>query len=631
MNALFSSNQSTRYREQVSQHIAWGHWFLLGNILLGMSIAIRYILATPFPDTGMGQLYLLVSWIGHFGYIGFILFLLTIFPLSFLVTNHRILRGAAILIAAVLQILLLIDTQVYQLLKFHLNPYVWNLLVENSQSKSSLNWNFLFIAIQLIIALEIVFSSLAWKRQFRRARPWQGRTLTILFVCCFLATHLIHIWADANLYLPITAQKSNFPLSYPMTARSFLARHGWLDKQTFDAQRANAANQLHRRLVYPLAPLQVSPSDNHPNLLLITLHGLRADMVNNVVMPNLSRLAGQSQRFTQQLSADNERETSLFSLFYGLPASYMDDMLADHRSPLLLDELQRQDYQIKIFSSQNLKQPLYRNGIFGGVRQFRSHKSDGDEQASIQHLLSWLPEHANGPRPWFAYLQLDTPGNLWTPSGLQGPFQPELTQLDPFNLPDNSKRNLVVNRYKNSAFLTDQMLGQLFDRLDDLKLTERTVIVITADHGFALSDRGQGQWGAGDNYDEAQLAVPLIISWPGKAASEYQPLSSHVDLAPTLLQELLGVTSSSSDFSTGTSLYQGQPHSWVLAGNNQQFVIITPEEITQFDRQGHFEVRDKKHYQLLDDSRPDMPMLLKVMRDLSRFRSGPESDASNRR
>ena len=49
----------------------------------------------------------------------------------------------------------------------------------------------------------------------------------------FIATHLIYAWADAYLYRPITMQRSNFPLSYPMTARSFLEKHGFLDGEEY--------------------------------------------------------------------------------------------------------------------------------------------------------------------------------------------------------------------------------------------------------------------------------------------------------------------------------------------------------------------------------------------------------------
>ncbi len=139
MNELFTKTPNPQYGENVSRLISWGHWFLCFNILLAMLIALRFILAMPWPTTGLGQFYLLVSWIGHFAFIGFIFFLLTIFPLSFVCTHQRLLRSLSILIAASVQTLLLIDTQVYQLLKFHLNPFVWSLLFEPFQSKSNLN------------------------------------------------------------------------------------------------------------------------------------------------------------------------------------------------------------------------------------------------------------------------------------------------------------------------------------------------------------------------------------------------------------------------------------------------------------------------------------------------------------
>ena len=59
----------------------------------------------------------------------------------------------------------------------------------------------------------------------------------------FIATHLIYAWADAYLYRPITMQRSNFPLSYPMTARSFfLEKHGFLDGK-------NIRKNWHKKVV----------------------------------------------------------------------------------------------------------------------------------------------------------------------------------------------------------------------------------------------------------------------------------------------------------------------------------------------------------------------------------------------
>lgn len=92
------------------------------------------------------------------------------------------------------------------------------------------------------------------------------------------------------------------------------------------------------------------------------------------------------------------------------------------------------------------------------------------------------------------------------------------------------------------------------------------------------------------------------------------------DLVPTLLPELFGVNSPVDDYSAGRSLLQQQPRKWLLSGNSRHFVIVGDKEITLFDRQGNFEVRDASTYDVIDDGRPDMPALLKVMRDLGRFK-----------
>lgn len=57
------------------------------------------------------------------------------------------------------------------------------------------------------------------------------RPLAAFLFIAFIASHVVYIWADANFYRPITMQRANLPLSYPMTARRFLEKHGLLDAQ----------------------------------------------------------------------------------------------------------------------------------------------------------------------------------------------------------------------------------------------------------------------------------------------------------------------------------------------------------------------------------------------------------------
>lgn len=57
------------YGERVSRLVGWGHWFAFFNIVASMLIGTRYIVQSPWPETLLGQFYLAVSWVGHFGFL----------------------------------------------------------------------------------------------------------------------------------------------------------------------------------------------------------------------------------------------------------------------------------------------------------------------------------------------------------------------------------------------------------------------------------------------------------------------------------------------------------------------------------------------------------------------------------
>ena len=167
-----------------------------------------------------------------------------------------------------------------------------------------------------------------------------------------------------------------------MTARTFLAKHGWLDLDAFKQKEKRLSEQNYKHILYPLSPIHVQPIENKKNILLIVFKGLRRDIVNDITMPNLSRFSSQHQRFTHHIAGDNNTENSLFSLFYGLPGQYAKDMLHERRSPLLIDELQRQDYVISAFMSDKLSSTYFKDGIF-------FIKGVGGQQHDLEFVLQF--------------------------------------------------------------------------------------------------------------------------------------------------------------------------------------------------------------------------------------------------
>jgi arylsulfatase len=93
--------------------------------------------------------------------------------------------------------------------------------------------------------------------------------------------------------------------------------------------------------------------------------------------------------------------------------------------------------------------------------------------------------------------------------------------------------------YLNSIRSVDVQMQTLLGELDALGLADRTVIVFTADHGEMAG--AHGLRGKGPFAYEESLHIPFVVVHPDvKGGQTCQALSSHIDVAPTLLS-LAGV------------------------------------------------------------------------------------------
>jgi arylsulfatase A-like enzyme len=102
-----------------------------------------------------------------------------------------------------------------------------------------------------------------------------------------------------------------------------------------------------------------------------------------------------------------------------------------------------------------------------------------------------------------------------------------------------AERRLVRALYDAEVEWVDRRVGWLLDALDRRGLRERTLVVVTSDHGEAFGEHGLYLHGKG-LYDEL-LRVPLLVAGPGVPAGlRVGAPVSLTDLAPTLA-ELLGV------------------------------------------------------------------------------------------
>jgi arylsulfatase A-like enzyme len=93
----------------------------------------------------------------------------------------------------------------------------------------------------------------------------------------------------------------------------------------------------------------------------------------------------------------------------------------------------------------------------------------------------------------------------------------------------------VVALYDGEIAYTDHYLGRLFDELKKLDLWDKTMIVVTSDHGDEFFEHGNK--GHRNTLYAELLNVPLIVKLPGARWSgrRDERLVGIVDIAPTVL------------------------------------------------------------------------------------------------
>lgn len=592
-------NSGNTYGERVSRLVSWGHWFTFFNIVAAMLIGTRYITESPWPETLLGQTYLAVSWLGHFGFLVFALYLLILFPLAFIIPSRKLYRFVAICFASIGLTLLLLDTQAYQQVDLHLNPVVWELLLEKDQSNIATELQQLFIVLPVIFLLQLAQSEWVWRKQRRLSHKRAGRTITTLFFICFVASHLIYIWADITFYKPITAQRANFPLSYPMTARTFMQKHGLIDTEEYNKLREKN-EQLTDIISYPKETLKFNTKARNYNVVVVLVESLRADYVTAESMPHLYDFAARNTHFTNHYSSNND-PSSLFGLFYGIPNSYQKSIAAQKLSPLVLEEMKKRNYTFGLFSSEQTQASQSQDSLFSITQTPFLLSKNGADSEVVANWSQWLG--AQSSSPWFSLIDLSTLNNF-----------EELDSKDA----KGSAETRLSKAYALSTTKTDAILDTLFTALEQHELADNTVVIVTSNHGIEFNETKSNSWGADSNYSRYQLNVPLVIQWPEKAPQKIEYKTSHFDLSVTLLQDLFGVSSNPQDYSSGRNLFEKSNRKWILAGDGADIALIADGYTTVVDKYGNYKVYDD-NYKRQKDSKTKLSYLMLGLSELKRF------------
>lgn len=107
-------------------------------------------------------------------------------------------------------------------------------------------------------------------------------------------------------------------------------------------------------------------------------------------------------------------------------------------------------------------------------------------------------------------------------------------------MPEPSWKRKIITFYDRSIAYTDHFVGRLWDKLEELGLRDRTIIMITSDHGNGLYQH-HDYWSHGKYLYDEQIRIPLLLLLPGEEkCRKISRIVETIDIFPTIL-DLLGI------------------------------------------------------------------------------------------
>ncbi len=293
--------------------------------------------------------------------------------------------------------------------------------------------------------------------------------------------------------------------------------------------------------------------DPRPNVLLITIDTLRADYLGcygspDVATPNIDRLAGEGVQFMRATAPSQCTNPAHASIMTGLyPAEHG---VYDNTTPLadqavtLAELFQGQGYQTMAAVSARHLNP--KNSNFGQGFELFLNCGPTELTAGERNRRLFRAIRTAAQRPFFAWV------HYFDPHGTYDPPRPFDTMYEPedlfepvearpwMDLSEDLKHwpvdpDKIIALYKGEISYLDSELGKLFNLLVETGIHRQTLVVLVADHGESMTEKGIHFCHAG-LYNQV-LHVPLIIRWPGRlpAGLQVETPASPVDILPTLL------------------------------------------------------------------------------------------------
>ena len=311
------------------------------------------------------------------------------------------------------------------------------------------------------------------------------------------------------------------------------------------------------------AAVRPEAAGNRLNVLLVTIDTLRADHLGaygyrRPTSPRMDALARRGVAFEQAYTYWPKTRGSFVGIMTGRLASQTGygkshPLLLDF-NPTLASVLKGVGYEtVATVDNPNVASSLGYSRGFDRYRETWEEGPLGTEMDRTRAITAdgvrFLAE-AKPERAFFLWLHYVNPHSPYEPPApwdtafvdAEASRGPKLRPVDGFHggapkqwaVPGKAL-GWYVAQYDGEIAAVDAEVGRLVDALDASAVRDRTLVVITSDHGESLGEHDY-YFDHGENLFDPSMRIPLIVAGPGvKAGARSDVLATTLDLVPTIL------------------------------------------------------------------------------------------------
>ncbi len=448
----------------------------------------------------------------------------------------------------------------------------WGEQVWESAFRRGLFYGFLLLTAVVLGALVARFLRLLVKKRPAGERVgWRGAAAAAAIVASNVGWFVTGLSPKAELNLGFANLNLREPepfyeywlsfvvlgIALTVALRRLAAPRRWWRRAGKVARAVGVAGMVGVTIMHFLVPA-LRPVPRGPNVVFIVLDAWRADTFRAGLMPKLTAYAEKNATVYQRTWACAPwTAPSMVSLFTGRypdtykywlrprselnptiaqilrdagyeTAAFVGNPVLEHYSPITagFDHYMFWDWKPFLYRIHFYDTNWYCAALRQGLK-LRAYTGPATSFILTRWASAYVSQYHR--RPYFLWLHYMDP---------HGPYQPppeyclpqDRGRIKSFNIKKKKRRLLNHRLYEGECAFLDDLLPHI---LGKVSADPDTVVIVSSDHGEEFWEHDT--YGHGESVYEFVTRVPLIISVPGRPPATTAKPTSHIDLAPTVL------------------------------------------------------------------------------------------------